>query len=154
MEALISYPSLLTIAGIVLITLEVVVFGFATIFLVFIGLACFVTAMLIWMNVLPAEFLPAALSVAVFTLLFALTLWKPLRKMQSEQQDPREQTNTLDGHTFRLPADLDGSQAVSYRYSGIEWKVLPASSVSEPMTEGREVRVARAEVGKLYVEPV
>lgn len=152
MELLTNYPSVLVVMGIVLITLEIVVFGFSTIFLVFIGLACFVTAALIWLGILPSALLPAMASVAIFTFVFAVALWKPFRRLQNTQQDPQRQPSSLEGVRFRLPEDLALDSHTEYKYSGITWKVFADGSVISPIKANTEVEVSRAGVGKLYVK--
>lgn len=154
MEELITLPNLMVIIGIVLITLEVVLFGFSTIFLVFIGLACFTSAVLMWTNVINESFLHAASSVAVFTFGYALVLWKPLRKLQNEQQDPDNQPNTMRGMQFRLAETVSATKSGTYRYSGIDWKVELAPEVNDTLEAGTAVEVTKAEVGKLLVKPV
>ncbi|NVJ61361.1 MAG: NfeD family protein [Gammaproteobacteria bacterium] len=154
MEALITLPNLLLVIGIVLITLEVVVFGFSTIFLVFIGLACFTSAILMWANVIDESFIHSASSIAVFTFAYALLLWRPLGKLQSEQQDPNNQPNTMKGMQFRLAETVSATQTGVYRYSGIDWKVELAPEVNVTLEAGTAVEVTKAEVGKLLVKPV
>jgi membrane protein implicated in regulation of membrane protease activity len=153
MDGLISYPYALIIIGIVLITLEAVVFGFATLFLIFIGLGCFTTALLMWIGILDSTFLAAVASVSIATLVYAVSLWKPLHRLQNKQQDPTRQTNTLDGLSFRLPEPLSITNPVSYRYSGVSWQVLLESGHTQELPAGAEVEVYRTEVGKLFVMP-
>jgi membrane protein implicated in regulation of membrane protease activity len=153
MEALISFPTALVVLGLVLLTVEIVILGFGTLFLVFIGLACFGTALLQAIGVLPESMLASFASVAIQSLLFAVALWKPIRAMQDKQQDVDSQPNSLEGLSFILSEDLAPGAHIVHRYSGVDWKVYLNAGISQALTAGTEVEAVKTQVGKMYVEP-
>ena len=151
----ISYPTWLTIVGVSLVILEFVVFGFGTLFLLFIALGCFFTALILYVGLLEPALLPVSISVGIFSLLATAVLWKPMRTFQNTQQSPEIQPNAFAGVKFRLSADLavntGATDVVMQRYSGIEWEVELFDKSDELIAAGTEVEVKRASVGKLYV---
>ncbi|WP_188151186.1 NfeD family protein [Teredinibacter waterburyi] len=154
-DLVISYPTWLTIVGVSLVILEFVVFGFSTLFLLFIALGCFVTALILYVGILEPALLPISISVGIFSLLATALLWKPMRKFQNSQQSPEIQPNAFAGVKFRLSADLAANagvtDVVTQRYSGIEWDLELFDEHEELIVAGTEVEVKRAAVGKLYV---
>ena len=148
-----SMPTFLVVLGLVLLTLEVAVFGFGTLFLVFIAGGCVVTAALMSIGVLEHSYLVAAASTGIFSLLCGLVLWKPLRKMQASHQSPNDQPNVFSDVRFTLADDISEEKSSKHQYSGIEWNVVPGKGVG-PIEAGTEVEVVKTAVGKLHVQPV
>lgn len=140
--------ALLVISGIVLLALEVGVFGFSVFLLFFLGLACIVTGLLMAIGILPAALTFAFGSVAVFSLVFAFALWKPLKNIQNSgiTQDVK---GDFIGHSFVLERDLAVNAHGKHRLSGVDWKVR--SEV--PLKAGTHVEVVKVEVGELTVAP-
>jgi len=154
MDTLLNMETVLVIIGIALMIVEIVVFGFGSLFLLFISLACFGTALLMFLHILPETALVAFMAVAAQSIGWAIVLWKPLRKLQNKQQDPEQQRSALDGLVFTLDRDIDTNHHGSHRYSGIVWEVRAADPEQCPMAAGTEVRVVKSSVGKLFVEKV
>ncbi len=150
---LMSFPTLLVVAGIVLIILEMAVFGFSTLFLLFLACGCFITALLLSLGMIPGEWLSVMLSVALTTAVSAVALWKPLRRLQGQQQSRDSQPNLITGLEFTLPAPLAPGEAIEYAYSGITWKVYSQDAEAGALPVGTPVRVVKASVGKLFVVP-
>ena len=139
----------LLFAGLGILVLEVVVFGLSTFVLFFIGLATLLTGLLMWLGVLSPTLGAAAGSIAVFTALSAILLWKPMKRFQNKT-DNRKASNDLIGYRFTLSTDASLEMPGSHQYSGIQWRV--GSAV--PLTSGTQVRVVATDVGELTVEAV
>lgn len=139
------------IVGILLLAVEIVVMGFSTFFLFFAGLACVATAVVMWLGILPEEFLYAVFSVAGFTALFALLLWKTLANLQQDV-DSTHASNDIVGHSFVLPNDIEATlpitQKPSYQYSGINWRL----DAHQDIPKGSLVEVIQTDVGVLLVK--
>lgn len=142
-------PQVLVAAGLGLLAIEVLILGFATFFLLFIGLAMIITSALVYLSVIPESWLMVSLCVAIFTGVFALVLWKPLQKMQGHV-DKKPVTSDLVGHTWHLAADIAPDVPGQYQYSGITWKVVSTQAIKA----GTKVQVIEANVGEFIVKPV
>ena len=144
------YAETLLVIGIILLAIEVVVLGFSTFFVFFIGLATIVTALLIYFGLIPETWLASMLSIAVFTGIFAMLLWSRLRDLQSSV-DHKRADNDLVGHSFVCPADIEPTlplaQMPSYEYSGIRWQLLSDA----PIKAGTKVKVVQTDVSILHI---
>jgi len=141
-----NFSTLLIFIGIVLLVIEVGMLGFSVLILFFVGMACILTGALIMLGLLPHTLAAAFGSIAVLSLLLAVVLWKPLKKMQ-ESPDSHSVKGDFIGHTFRLEQDVSSSRYGSYRLSGVEWKVRSET----PLSAGAEVQITKVEVGLLTV---
>lgn len=150
----ISMATILAIIGVSLGILEIVVLGFGTVFLLFIALGCLLTSLLLFLGLLDQTFVMASLSVAIISAISAVLLWKPLKKLQTNQQDPSVQPNAFSGLTFELPQDLATGESFTHRYSGVEWKVSKMTEDNETWSQGVEVEVVKSDVGKMWVNRV
>jgi membrane protein implicated in regulation of membrane protease activity len=139
------------IIGVVLLIIEVVVLGFSTFFLFFAGLAALATAFVMWTRLIPETYLWALASTSVFTILFAVLLWKRLASMQKNVDFKRADSDLI-GHTFVLSEDVEAalpmSQKPTYQYSGVAWKL----SAHENLMKGTVVKVVQADVGSLLIK--
>ena len=153
MTALTQTPVLLALIGILLLIVEFAVFGFSSLFLVFISSACFTTAILQKIGLLPQDLFVSSISVALFSALFGFLLWKPLRKMQDQQQPEQNQPNSINGLQFRLAGDIGPLSPGKHLYSGIEWVVELDEGLATTLPAGTSVVVSRSTVGKLFVRP-
>jgi hypothetical protein len=135
--------------GISLLIIEIAFFGFATFVLFFVGIAMLVTGGLIALGLLPAVLNVAIISIALLSIVSALLLWKPLKKMQSSENEDNIEVGFV-GHRFQLDADITPDKPGSYTYSGIVW--LIESEVS--ILKATKVKVVHADVGKLTVIPI
>ncbi|NTS77763.1 NfeD family protein [Catenovulum sp. SM1970] len=136
----------LFILGLVLLCIEILVLGFSTFILFFIGLALLLIGGLLAIGVIENSLIQVVLSTAVLTAILAAVLWQPLKRMQ-EKTDDRKVTSDFDGMTFILGDDIDESGGFTYAYSGINWQVKSAQKLSQ----GTKVVVERAEVGVFWV---
>ncbi|WP_371193977.1 NfeD family protein [Glaciecola sp. SC05] len=144
------YAETLLVIGIVILAIEVVVLGFSTFFLFFIGLATVVTAGLMYFGIVPETWLASLMSISVFTAFFALLLWRKLKSLQSKVDNKRAD-NDIVGHSFVCPKDIDPllplHELPTYNYSGISWRLM--SEV--PIKAGDRVAVKQTDVGILHI---
>jgi len=137
------------IIGLILLVVEVAVLGFSTFVLFFVGLAAMVTGALLYVSVLPGSGLGALLSMGVFTLVFALLLWQPLKRMQGNVS-PKKAQGDLVGHQFVLKDFVSPAVSPSYHYSGVNWTLMS----DEAIEAGTRVEVIEAEVGAFHIKAV
>ena len=141
-----SIQEALLIIGVLLLVIEVVFFGFATFFLLFIGLSCLFTGFLMSVAVIPENAISALSFVSVFSVIIAFGLWKQLKKLQASEENKGIEVGLV-GHKFELTSALGPNKASNYKYSGVDWKVKSA----EEIDAGQTVKVISLEVGVLFV---
>lgn len=139
----------LLILGILLLAMEVVVLGFSTFVLFFVGCAAVVTAGLLYLGIIPDTMLAAMFSTGLLTALSAVLLWKPLKSMQTDV-DTTKVKSGLVGHKFVLAKDVAPELAPDYHYSGINWKLI----ANENLAAGTRVVVVQADVGKFHIKAI
>jgi hypothetical protein len=142
-----NLPESLIMAGLALLLIEVVVLGFSTFVLFFVGLAALVAGGLMAVGVLSDSMLSAFSSVGVLTALLAMLLWRPLKSMQSDVKNNKV-TSDLVGHSFILNEAVSMTQNPAYRYSGIDWNL----SSEQELSAGTLVEVTGVAVGKFIVQ--
>ena len=138
---------LLMSAGIFIAALDIIVFGFATLFLTLIGLAMLLTGVLIYMGILVDDITYILVSVTAWSAIFAVLLWKPLKRLQANSIAKSVGTD-LTGMSFFLESDVKPGLTGTYHYSGIDWKVQSADSLAK----GTEVEVTELQVGVMTVK--
>ncbi|WP_133468133.1 NfeD family protein [Paraglaciecola marina] len=136
----------LLILGILLLVVEVAVLGFSTFVLFFVGCAAVLSAILLYLGLIPDTLLGSMLSTGIFTALLAILLWKPLKNMQT-QVDVTKPKGDLVGHTFVLKDEVSPELTPTYRYSGIDWKLESVNKIEA----GTTVEVVDASVGKFII---
>ncbi|REG83164.1 NfeD family protein [Marinomonas pollencensis] len=137
------------VVGLILLVIEVAVLGFSTFVLFFVGLAAMVTGGLLFLTVLPDNGLGALFSTGVFTLVFALFLWRPLKQMQ-RNVSPKKAQGDLVGHQFVLQEAVSPRLSPSYHYSGVRWNLISDTLIEA----GTRVEVIEAEVGAFHIKAV
>jgi len=137
----------LIMAGLALLVIEVVVLGFSTFVLFFVGLAAVVAGGLMTVGVVPDSMLSALFSVGVLTALSAMLLWRPLKSMQSNVES-KKVTSDLVGHSFILADAVSMTKNPVYRYSGIDWNL----SSEQELSAGTLVEVTGVAVGQFIVQ--
>ncbi len=137
----------LIIAGLTLLVIEVVVLGFSTFVLFFVGLAAVITGVFLYSGILPDSMLSALSSIGVLTALLAIFLWRPLKSMQNKVER-KKVTSDLVGHSFILNEAVSMSINPVYRYSGIDWHL----SSEKELSAGTLVEVIRVAVGKFIIQ--
>jgi len=139
----------LFVVGLILLVVEVTVLGFSTFVLFFVGLASMVTSALLYLGILPDSILSAMFSTGILTLIMALLLWKPLKRMQSKVSSKKIKSD-FTNHRFMLKENVSPTQSPKHHYSGVEWALIS----DEPIAAGTKVEVTEAEVGKLHIKAV
>ena len=141
-----SVAECLVIIGIVSIVVEVLFFGFSTFFLLFMGLSCIITGVLMSLSIIPESTIYALSFVSIFSIILAVGLWKHLKRLQNPA-DNNEIEVGLVGHKFELNSDLSPDKALKYRYSGVDWIVKSPEAIKA----GQTVKVINLDVGVLIV---
>ena len=139
----------LLILGIILLAIEVVVLGFSSFVLFFVGCAAVATAGLLYVGIIPDTMLAAMFSTGLLTALSAVLLWKPLKSIQTDV-DTTKVKNDLVGHRFILVEYVAPELTPEYHYSGINWKLIS----SENLAAGTRVEVIQVDVGKFHIKAV
>jgi membrane protein implicated in regulation of membrane protease activity len=137
------------VVGLIFLAIEVLVLGFSTFVLIFVGVGMIVTGIAMATAMVPATLPSALLVTAIISTLVALVSWKPMKRMQNKVE-VKQATNDIIGYRFVLSEDLPFGKTVTYRYSGIVWQV----KAKQPLAVGTEVQIVHMEVGVLTVEPV
>lgn len=137
----------LIVLGLILLAIEVLVLGFSTFVLFFIGIATIASGILMAVEIIPETLLSALLATAIIATLLALFSWKPMKRIQN-RVELNPVNNDMIGHQFVLPEALNTGRTITHRYSGINWQV----KAKEPLPAGTEVKIISMEVGVLTVE--
>jgi len=142
------------ITGIVLLAIEILAFGMASGVLLFAGSGALVTGTFLALGVIPPSWDVSIACFAVTSALSAITLWKPMKRMQGEGNVTPGQTSDLIGYSFRLDTDISTTKPGSCRYSGIAWRVEIADEATVvQISAGQIVRVVAVDVGLFHVVP-
>ncbi len=144
-----NLPQSFIVLGLILLAIEVLVLGFSTFVLFFIGIGAIATGALMALGVIPETFLNSLLVTAIISTAVALISWKPMKNMQNKVES-KHVNNDMIGHQFILTEDLLIGKTVTHRYSGINWQV----KANEPLSAGTEVKIIALEVGLLTVARV
>ncbi|MBU2880442.1 NfeD family protein [Psychrosphaera sp. B3R10] len=144
-----TYQVLLA-AGLILAAIDILAMGFATFFLTILGLATILTGTLVFFGLIGEGMLAISLSIALFSIVCTLLLYKPLKLLQSNSSAaPAAVHSDLTDMTFILEDDVGPNLVVNYHYSGIDWKL----KANEHIGSGTLVAVYKLEVGEMYVQP-
>lgn len=144
-----NLPQSFIVLGLILLAIEVLVLGFSTFVLFFIGIGAIATGALMALGVIPETFLNSLLVTAIISTAVALISWKPMKNMQNKVES-KHVNNDMIGHQFILTEDLLIGKTVTHRYSGINWQV----KANELLSAGTEVKIIALEVGLLTVARV
>lgn len=138
----------LAIIGLLLLAVEIMVLGFSTFVLFFVGVAALLSSAAMYLGILPESVANALLAIGILTTLEVVFLWKPLKKMQTKV-DTTKAKGDLVGHTFVLVENVAPGLSPSYHYSGIHWKLLSDTELAA----GTKVEVTDVEVGVFHIQP-
>lgn len=144
-----NLPQFLVMVGLFLLAIEILVLGFSTFVLFFVGIAAVVSGALMYLNLVESTVPYALLLIAGFTLLSAALFWKPLKQMQQHTEHTQVNSDLI-GYEFVLEQDVSQQSLGSHHYSGIQWKVV----ADEEISMGTKVRVTGLQVGLLEVSRV
>ncbi len=118
------------------------------------GIASFLAATLLSLGILPDSWPAMLTALAISTLLLALLLWKPLRKLQQGNEKLTENPAISDfvGSRLTLSADASKSHNSTVKFSGLSWQLkLSPDCPSDTLPAGTEVEITSATVGLLLV---
>lgn len=150
MEYILAYlAQTLVVLGLIFLVVEVLVLGFSTFVLLFVGIGTIITGLLMMLGFIPETLVASLLATAVISSLVAFLSWQPLKRMQNKVE-LHQVDNGMVGETFTLEADLLLGSTVHHRYSGIDWKVKS----KQVLIAGTEVKIVSMQVGLLTVEAV
>ncbi|WP_187649145.1 NfeD family protein [Candidatus Photodesmus katoptron] len=137
----------LVILGIILITIEVSIFGISTFVFLFAGLGMISSGFLMIFSFINSSFISAFLSTSILTILFFLILWKPFKILQNKL-DTRKIKTDFHSKEFILENDIDILSKSTHWYSGIQWEI----KCLQPIKKGTLVQIDKIEVGVLWVK--
>ncbi len=137
------------VLGLILLAIEVLVLGFSTFVLFFIGIGAIATGVLMAMGLFPETLFNSLLATAIISTFIALVGWKPMKRIQN-RVELKQIDNDMIGHRFVLAEELAIGRTVTHRYSGIDWQV----KAKEQLPAGTEVKIVSMEVGLLTVERI
>ncbi len=142
-------------AGFAMLAVELLVLGFSTGFVLFLGLAALTTGGLLWFEILPATWLASIASFAIGSVIISLVLWKPLKRLEVSNRNPaKDNTSDFIGMKFRLDSTISLTNAGKTRYSGIDWKVeIDEAAKVKQIAAGSLVSVVSLDAGKFRVVP-
>ena len=150
MEYIFSHlAQILIVIGLVLLAVDVLVLGFSTFFLFFLGIGAIATGTLMVLGIIPETLLSSLLAIAIISAVVALLSWKQIKNIQNRVES-NHINNDMIGHQFVLPEELALGKTISHRYSGIDWQV----KAKEQLPAGTEVKIVKVEVGLLTVERI
>jgi len=139
--------------GFLLLTIEILLFGFSTIIFLFAGLAAVTTGLLMMSGLLPESWTAGIASFGITTGVISALLWKVLKSMQNKTHADQKSQSDFVGLEFVLSSDVSTTEPGSYRYSGIDWKVeIDRDSDSNAFEKGQRVSVVSVDVGLLTVK--
>jgi len=146
-----NHDKLLYVLGALSLVIELSIMGLSGP-LLFFALGCIFTGFLVTLGMVSSwEY--EALSVGVTSILFAIVLWKPLKKLQGK------------GIAADTSSDMIGKQvpvsetisknAGSIRFSGINWQARLAEDVDTiEVNEGQRVEIIGVEGTTMLVKPL
>ena len=141
--------------GFLLLAVEVLVMGFSTLFLFFMGLGALVTGFLMMIGLLPHTWLAGVASFGICSGIVAALLWKTLHRMQGEKTPKKDISSDFTGLEFVLEQEVTTIAPGIKRYSGVNWKVeIDKDAGVQTIAAGQRVVVTSVEVGLFKVKPV
>lgn len=132
--------------GLLLLAIEVLVFGLTTMLLLFAGLGALVTGLLIWLGLLEQTWSMGIASFGITSGVISILLWVPLRRLQKGTPPKQSVASDFVGLELILSEDVTPDRPGRYRYSGIDWKLLPDKTGSD-LHKGDRVKVTSVDVG-------
>lgn len=142
--------------GFILLAIEMLVLGFSSGFVLFIGLGALLTGTLLWIEIIPHTWLAGVACFGISSAIISALLYIPLKKLQNENATPKKDTSSdMIGLQFRLEQDISTIDKGHKKYSGIDWKVeIDKSSNVETLSAGTLVEVVSVDVALFRVKPV
>ena len=138
----------LIVVGLILLTIEVIILGFSTFILFFVGISLILTGTAVWLTILPPTWTSIFVANAIITTVLAVGLWQPLKRIQNKTET-KTVKNDFVGVTFFVEQEINRQGLYQHKYSGIDWQVKS----EELIVANTEVQVVKADVGVLWVKP-
>jgi membrane protein implicated in regulation of membrane protease activity len=140
---------LYALAGIILV-IELTILGLGGP-LLFIGIACAITGVLVTIGVL-SSWETEVLSVGILSLVIAMTLWKPLKQLQGPRK-VSDSSSDMIGQVVPVSEQVTRNGG-SVRHSGINWQArLDSSSPVDALASGERVEICGVEGNVMIVKP-
>lgn len=141
---------LYTLAGIMLV-LELTVMGMSGP-LLFVAIGCAITGIFVT-NGLVSTWEVEVLSVALISLVAALLLWKPLKKLQGESTQVADTSSDMIGQVVKASSDISIADG-TIRYSGIDWQArISREQEVETIASGAAVEIIAVDGTTMIVKP-
>ncbi|MDD1783212.1 activity regulator of membrane protease YbbK [Enterovibrio sp. ZSDZ35] len=142
------------IVGMILLIVEIWLFGLSTIILLALGIAAIITGGLVWFGVLSETMTTVITGSGVGAGVLTLILWGPMKRAQVITKRDYNIHSDLMGLEFTLESTLDIQTPTIVRYSGVSWKLVLSNKCRDAVLEpGSTVKVVGVDVGKFFVEP-
>ena len=138
--------------GALSLVIELVVLGMSTIVLFLVGVGSLLTALLIYLGIVPNDWLASFAVMGVVSFLLGVALWKPLKQYQSATPPRSGQSSDFVGYEFTLESLLDRETHSSHQFSGVTWRVeLAREEGDKSLAPGDRVCVVALHPGILVV---
>lgn len=148
MEFLASYwIEALAVLGLALLAIEVWVLGVSTLVLLFAGIALLLTSLSMYLGWIPDTWQWALIATTGYTVVTGLILW-PIFKRVQQTSERKAVKSDLIGYSFYLPEDTSVQQPATYRFSGVDWKLI----CQDKLDKGTLVEVVDLQVGQLFIQ--
>ncbi|QMV16404.1 NfeD family protein [Vibrio spartinae] len=136
----------LAVTGLILLVVEVLVLGASTFVLLLVGMGLLLASLSMYFEWIPTTWQWALVATTFYTLLSGGVLWPIFKRAQKKPEHTNVHSDLI-GHTFVLPQDTTPEKPTSYRFSGIEWRLITQA----PLTKGTLVEVIHLQVGELFI---
>lgn len=148
-----NFPGFWIALGFALLAMEVLVFGFSTIILLFAGIGAIATGLLMTVGVL-AETWTAGLSCfGIATGISSALLWQPMKRLQNGSVSKSGLSSDFIGIDFILNEDVSVTKPGKHPYSGVEWRVeIDKNSEQDSFVKGDRVEVTSVDAGVFRVK--
>lgn len=151
MEALLAdVPTLLLVAGLILVGVDLFVVGMSP--LMFVAAGTLLASAVAWSGVVDVGPLQAVLLAALLSVVAAVLGWRPLRWVQA-RTNAGPVGSDLVGRHLETTAPVDRRQG-TIRWSGTEWRArLDPSSAVDTLEAGTAVQVVAVDGVTLILRP-
>lgn len=141
------------VAGFTLLIIELLLLGLSTGVVIFAGLGCLLTGLLMLAGVLPETWLVGISGVGINTAIVTALLWKPFRKIQGDRAPTKDNSSDFVGLEFVLETRITLTQPGKTRYSGVDWRVeIDPDAGTNEIDGGQYVVVTSLDAGVFRVK--
>ena len=138
--------------GALALVIELIVLGMSTIVLFLAGLGSLITSLLIYLEVVPEDWLSGFAVMGVVSFTLGVLLWKPLERYQVAEPPSPGQSSDFVGYEFALSSLLDRETHSTHQFSGVSWRVeLAREEGDKSLASGDRVCVVALHPGILVV---